>query len=60
MNRLRNGPGWSGFRGRWARIGPVRAQKQSLNLDQKPGRSGPGPRPGCQEVQEMPRLVLAS
>jgi hypothetical protein len=46
--RLRNGPGWSG------------PKKQSLNPDQKPGRSGPGPRPGCQEVQEMPRLVLAS
>jgi hypothetical protein len=42
--------------------GPVRSEpkKQSLNPDQKPGRSGPGPWPGCQEFQEMPRLVLAS
>jgi hypothetical protein len=41
---------------------PVRfgLKKQSLNPDQKPGRSGPGPRPGCQEFQEMPRLVLTS
>jgi hypothetical protein len=42
--------------------GPVRSgpKKQSLNPDQKPDRSGSGPWPGCQEVQEMPRLVLAS
>jgi hypothetical protein len=42
--------------------GPDRSgpKKQSLNPDQKPGRSGPGPRPGCQEFQEMPRLVLAA
>jgi hypothetical protein len=39
------------------RFGP---KNQSLNPDQKPGPSGPGPQPGCQEVQEMPRLVLAS
>jgi hypothetical protein len=37
-----------------------RPKKQSLNPDQKPSRSGPGPRSGYQEVQEMPRLVLAS
>jgi hypothetical protein len=35
-------------------------KKQSLNSDQKPGQFGPGPWSSCQEVQEMPRLVLAS
>jgi hypothetical protein len=35
-------------------------KKQGLNSNQKPDRSDPGLWPGCQEVQEMSRLLLAS
>jgi hypothetical protein len=54
VNRLHDGPGWAGLRGRSARTGPVRAQFFFPQLGPEPKRTGPGWAGSC---QDMPRYT---